>query len=41
MQSRILDYLGFDQGIIVIIIMAIMVFVLLYMVRVSMRVTMF
>lgn len=41
MQSRILDTLGFDPGIIVIVMMAIMVFVLIYMVRVSMKLTRF
>ena len=41
MQSRILDSLGFDPGIVIIVIMAIMVFVLLYMVRVSMKLTRF
>lgn len=41
MQSGILDSLGFDPGIIVIVMMAIMVFVLIYMVRVSMKLTRF
>lgn len=41
MQSRILDSLGFDPGIILIIMMAIMVFVLIYMVRLSMKLTRF
>ena len=41
MQSRIFDSLGFDPGIIMILMMAIMVFVLLYMVRVSMKLTRF
>lgn len=41
MQSRILDSLGFDPGIIMIVMMAIMVFVLIYMVRVSMKLTRF
>lgn len=41
MQSRILDSLGFDPGIIVIVMMATMVFVLIYMVRVSMKLTRF
>lgn len=41
MQSRILDSLGFDPGILMIIMMAIMVFVLVYMVRVSMKLTRF
>lgn len=41
MQSRILDSLGFDPGIILIVMMAIMVFVLIYMVRVSMKLTRF
>ena len=41
MQSRILDSLGFDPGILMIIMMALMVFVLMYMVRVSMKLTRF
>lgn len=41
MQSRILDSLGFDPGIIMIVMMAIMVFVLIYMVNVSMKLTRF
>ncbi len=41
MQSRILDSLGFDPGILMIIMMALMVFVLIYMVRVSMKLTRF
>ena len=41
MQSRILDSLGFDPGIILIDMMAIMVFVLIYMVRLSMKLTRF
>ncbi len=41
MQSNILNSLGIDPGIIVIIMMGIMVFVLLYMVRVSMKMTRF
>lgn len=41
MQSRILDSLGFDPGIILIVVMAIMVFVLIYMVRLSMKMTRF
>lgn len=41
MQSNILNTLGIDPGIIVIIMMGIMVFVLLYMVRVSMKMTRF
>ena len=41
MQSRILDSLGFDPGIILIVMMAIMVFVLIYMVRLSMKLTRF
>ncbi|MDO5344766.1 MAG: DUF4446 family protein [Lachnospiraceae bacterium] len=41
MQSRILDSLGFDPAIIIIVMMAIMVFVLIYMVRVSMKLTRF
>ena len=41
MQSRIFDSMGFDPGIIMIAMMAIMVFVLIYMVRVSMKLTRF
>jgi hypothetical protein len=41
MQSDILSSLGIDPGIIVIVMMGIMVFVLLYMVRVSMKMTRF
>ena len=41
MQSNILNSLGIDPGIIVIAMMGIMVFVLLYMVRVSMKLTRF
>lgn len=41
MQSKILNSLGIDPGIIVIAMMGIMVFVLLYMVRVSMKLTRF
>ena len=41
MQSNVLNSLGIDPGIIVIIMMGIMVFVLLYMVRVSMKMTRF
>lgn len=41
MQSRILDSLGFDPGILMIIMMALMVFVLICMVRVSMKLTRF
>lgn len=41
MQSNILNSLGIDPGIIVIEMMGIMVFVLLYMVRVSMKLTRF
>lgn len=41
MQSNILNSLGIDPGIIVVIMMGIMVFVLLYMVRVSMKMTRF
>lgn len=41
MQSNILNSLGIDPGIIVIVMMGIMVFVLLYMVRVSMKLTRF
>ena len=41
MQSNILNSLGIDPGIIVIVMMGIMIFVLLYMVRVSMKLTRF
>lgn len=41
MQSNILNSLGIDPGIIVIVMMGIMIFVLLYMVRVSMKMTRF
>ena len=41
MQSNILNSLGIDPGIIVIAMMGIMVFILLYMVRVSMKLTRF
>lgn len=41
MQSNILNTLGIDPGIIVIVMMGIMVFVLLYMVRISMKMTRF
>ena len=41
MHSRILDSLGFDPAVIIIVMMAIMVFVLIYMVRVSMKLTRF
>jgi hypothetical protein len=41
MESSILDSLGIDPGIIVIALMGIMIFVLLYMVRVSMKLTRF
>ena len=41
MQSSILNSLGIDPGFIVIAMMGIMVFVLLYMVRVSMKLTRF
>lgn len=41
MESSILNSLGIDPGIIVIAMMGIMVFVLLYMVRVSMKLTRF
>lgn len=41
MHSTMLDTLGFDPGIIIIMMMAIMVFVLIYMVRVSMKLTRF
>ena len=41
MESNILNSLGIDPGIIVIAMMGIMIFVLLYMVRVSMKMTSF
>ena len=41
MESNILNSLGIDPGIIVIVMMGIMIFVLLYMVRVSMKLTRF
>ena len=41
MESRILDSLGFDPGIIILAMMIIMVFVLLSMARVSMQLTRF
>ena len=41
MESNILNSLGIDPGIIVIAMMGIMIFVLLYMVRVSMKMTRF
>lgn len=41
MESNILNSLGIDPGIIVIVMMGIMIFVLLYMVRVSMKMTRF
>ena len=41
MESSILNSLGIDPGIIVIMMMGIMIFVLLYMVRVSMKLTRF
>ena len=41
MESGILNSLGFDPGIIIILMMALMVFVLIYMVRVSMKLTRF
>lgn len=41
MESSILNSLGIDPGIIVIALMGIMIFVLLYMVRVSMKMTRF
>ena len=41
MESSILNSIGIDPGIIVIAMMGIMVFVLLYMVRVSMKLTRF
>lgn len=39
MESSILNSIGIDPGIIVIVMMGIMIFVLLYMVRVSMKMT--
>ena len=41
MESSILNSIGIDPGIIVIVMMGIMIFVLLYMVRVSMKMTRF
>lgn len=41
MDSSILNSLGFDPGIIFILMMATMVFVLIYMVRISMKLTRF
>lgn len=41
MQSSILNTLGIDPGILVIVMMGIMIFVLLYMVHVSMKLTRF
>ena len=41
MESTILNSLGFDPGIILILMMVLMVFVLLYLVRVSMKMTRF
>ena len=41
MQGSILESIGFDPGIILVLMMVLMVFVLLYMVRVSMRLTRF
>lgn len=41
MESGILNSLGIDPGIIIIVMMGLMVFVLLYMVRVSMKMTRF
>ena len=41
MESSILNSLGIDPGIIVIVMMGIMIFVLLYMVNVSMKMTSF
>lgn len=41
MESSILNSLGIDPGIIVIVMMGIMIFVLLYMVNVSMKMTRF
>ena len=41
MESNILSSLGFDPGLILILMMVLMVFVLLYLVRVSMKMTRF
>lgn len=41
MESNILNSIGIDPGILVIVMMGIMIFVLLYMVRVSMKMTRF
>ncbi len=41
MQSGILESIGFDPGIILVLMMVLMVFVLLYLVRVSMKLTRF
>ncbi len=41
MESNILNSLGFDPGLIIILLMVLMVFVLLYLVRVSMKMTRF
>ena len=41
MQSDLLNSLGFDPGIIIVLMMLLMVFILLYLVRVSMKLTRF
>ncbi len=41
MESSILNSLGFDPGILIMMLMVLMVFVLLYLVRVSMKLTRF
>ncbi len=41
MESTILNSLGFDPGILIMLLMVLMVFVLLYLVRVSMKLTRF
>ena len=41
MQSDLLSSLGFDPGVIIVLMMMLMVFVLLYLVRVSMKLTRF
>ena len=41
MQSQMLNSLGFDPGILLILVMAVMVFVLIYMVSLSMKLTRF
>ncbi len=41
MESQMLNSLGFDPGILIILVMAVMVFVLIYLVSVSMKLTRF